>query len=157
MVPETSAFNFQPNPSRLSGPAFSRTFKGFALVIFGSACAWALQLWQDGAMGPTVQSYGWVGAALVMMGITVWHVLKGTTTLDAQSIQQSWIWSKRIELANLAYAKLIRVKGLEWLIAPRLYTRSFGGKLAVFYTSDTTLLANFERLASELQILRNQQ
>ncbi len=148
------AFNFQPSASRLTGPAFSLPFKAIAVLVLALASAWGLQLWSDGVLAPTLQSFGWMAAALAMMGYTVWHLVVGQTTLDAQSIQQSWVWAKRIELSNLAYAKLFRVKGLEWLIAPRLYTRSFGGKLAVFYTADAELLADFERLANELKLLR---
>jgi hypothetical protein len=154
-VTGSSAFNFQPSAGSVTGPAFSVPFKVIAVVVLLLACAWGLRLWQSGVLAPSLQSYGWVAAALAMMGYTVWHLVAGKTTLDAQCIQQTWVWAKRMELANLAYAKLIRVKGLEWLIAPRLYTRSFSGKLAVFYTSDPVLLADFERLSAELKVLRN--
>ena len=151
----SSFFSFQPSSVCLTGVAFSGAFKVIALVVFGLACAWGLRLWHDGALAPTLQSYGWVAAALAMMGYTVLYVLVSKTTLDAQCIRQTWVWAKRVELSDLAYAKLIRIKGLEWLIAPRLYTRSFGGKLAVFYASDLALLADFERMAAELRLLRN--
>jgi hypothetical protein len=76
--------------------------------------------------------------------------------LDSQAIEQAWVWKKRVELSDLAYAKLIRVPGFEWLIAPRLYTKTFSNKLSVFYASDTAMLNEFQRLSSELQAYRLQ-
>ena len=99
-------------------------------------------------------SSGWLGAALCMMVDTVWCIVRGKTVLDAQSIEQSWVWKKRVVLSELAYAKLIRVKGLEWLIAPRLYTKTFSNKLSVFYASDPDMLSEFQRLSDELQKYR---
>ena len=59
-------------------------------------------------------------------------------------------------LGNLAYAKLIRVRGLDWLIAPRLYVRTLDGKFAVFYAASPQLLKAFERLGSSLKTFRQQ-
>lgn len=91
-----------------------------------------------------------------MMAYTEWHIVRGKTTLDSTCLQQSWVWAKRTELRDLAYAKLIRVRGLDWLIAPRLYTKTFSGKLAVFYAAAPEMLAEFQRLEQELKTLRNQ-
>ena len=89
-----------------------------------------------------------------MMIWTQWHILRGRTSLDTLALQQSWIWNKRVELHDLAYAKLIQVPGLNWLIAPRLYTKTFSGKLTVFYASEPAVLAEFKRLVSELKALQ---
>ena len=59
-----------------------------------------------------------------------------------------------MELRELAYGKIIRVRGLEWLIAPRLYVRTLMGKFAVFYAADPKMLAQFERLVLELKAFR---
>jgi hypothetical protein len=69
-------------------------------------------------------------------------------------IHQSWLWDKQMELRELAYAKLIRIPGLDWLIAPRLYARTLNGKFAVFYTADRAMLEEFERLVQELREFR---
>ena len=55
---------------------------------------------------------------------------------------------------QLAYTQLIRVKGLEWLIAPRFYVRTLTGKFAVFYIADPALQSECERLALQLQDFR---
>ena len=38
----------------------------------------------------------------------------------ARGCTQRWIWDKHMALDDLAFGKLIRVRGLDWLIAPRL-------------------------------------
>ena len=55
-------------------------------------------------------------------------------------------------VADLAYAKLIRLRGFEWLIAPRLYARTHGGKFASFYASTPDVLQQFEKISSKLKL-----
>ena len=55
-----------------------------------------------------------------------------------------------MELRELAYGRLIRVRGLEWLIAPRLYVRTLTGKFTVFYAASPDMIREFERLVAEL-------
>ena len=148
-------FVFQLPDGAVSAPAFSKTFKLIAISIVLMAWAWGWQLWYLGVLSLTLQSSGWIIAALAMMTYTLWHVLRGRTQVDTQAIEQSWVWTKRMELSQMAYAKLVRVHGLEWLVAPRLYTRSLTGKMAVFYTADPALLAVFTRLESELRAARD--
>ena len=86
---------------------------------------------------------------------TWWHIVSSITRLTAEVLHQSWIWDKHMDLRELAYAKLIRVPSLEWLIAPRLYLRTLRGKFAVFYAASPEMLEQFERLATELKLFRN--
>jgi hypothetical protein len=53
-------------------------------------------------------------------------------------------------VSDLAYVKLIRLRGFDWLIAPRLYARTHGGKFASFYASTPDVLAQFERISDKL-------
>ena len=62
--------------------------------------------------------------------------------------------SARMAYDDLAYATLIRVRGLEWLLAPRFYVRTLVGKFAVFYVSDPALWQECERMAHELKTFR---
>ena len=80
--------------------------------------------------------------------------MRSTTTLDTEALQQTWIWHKKMELGELAYGKLVRVRGFDWLIAPRLYARTLAGKFAVFHAASPELLAEFERLVAELKDFR---
>lgn len=153
---DSPKFMFNPSDGRVECSAFSTPFKVIAVVLVTMAAGWTWQMWADGILVLTLQSSGWLLAALGMMVFTEWHILRGTTSLDSTALQQSWIWDKHVKLNDLAYTKLIRLRGLEWLIAPRLYTKTFSGKLAVFYAASPSMLAEFQRLESELKALRNQ-
>jgi hypothetical protein len=149
-------FRFTPSrgPS-MQGPAFSPVFKLLALVLVLGLAAWFARLWFGGkAPGGTVSIFAWFVAAQAMLLYMAWHILRSRTTLDAKELRQTWVWTKKMELRELAYGKVIRVRGLEWLVAPRLYVRTLMGKFAVFHAADEALLAEFERLVEELAAFR---
>ncbi|MBC7918892.1 MAG: hypothetical protein H7Y28_13900 [Rhodoferax sp.] len=147
-------FAFVPRQADLVCSAFSFTFKLIAVVVVALAVGWAWQMWARGVLQPTLQSSGWFAAALAMMLWTQWHILRGRTRLTTTMLEQSWVWRKQVHLAELAHAKLVRVKGFEWLIAPRLYTRTVGNKLTVIYATGPEMLAELQRLEQHLQQAR---
>lgn len=149
-------FRFTPSQPGHASPAFSLPFKLVATGIVALGSLWLASLWQSGALGTPGRSTGlvWLIAGLALMLYTWWHILRSRTRLDETALYQSWIWDKKLELRELAYCKLIRVRGLDWLIAPRLYARTLLGKFAVFYAADPVLLADFERLVRELAQFR---
>jgi hypothetical protein len=110
-------------------------------------------LWQSGKLGPGPMAT-WFLAALALMAYTWWCIVRSVTTLDAKQLRQTWVWEKRMELRELAFARVVRVRGLEWLIAPRIYARTLLGKFAVFYAADPAMVAEFDRLARELAAFR---
>ena len=145
---------FVPRDGVVSGPAFSLPFKVLAtLIVLGCVAAFA-QLWlaQPAASAPLGGS--WFIAGLLLLAYTWVCMLRSTTQLDASGLHQSWIWDKHLELDDLAYCKLIRVRGLDWLIAPRLYARTLMGKFSVFYTASPEMATEFERLVAELKAFR---
>ena len=150
-------FRFElPDGQPLQGPAFSPAFKFIATVLVAVTFGWFVQLWLAGKVsGGTVSILSWFLAALAMMGYTWWCIVRSVTRIDGQALSQTWVWNKKMELRELAYCKLIRVSGLEWLIAPRLYLRTLTGKFAVFYAADPRMIAQFERLVLELKAFRN--
>jgi hypothetical protein len=149
-------FRFTPTQAGVSRPAFTPAFKTLATVIVAIGVAWLASLWHAGALGTSGRSSGvvWLTSGLVLMLYTWWHILRSRTRIDATALHQTWIWDKKLDLRELAYCRLIRVRGLEWLIAPRLYARTLMGKFAVFYAADPVLLADFERLVREVADFR---
>jgi len=89
-----------------------------------------------------------------LLACTACFVLISRIQLDPTGITQSWMWTKHFDFDDLAVAQLIRIRGLEWLIAPRLYTRTLAGKFSVFYVSDAAVLLEMERLSQELKSFR---
>ncbi len=149
-------FRFTPSqgPS-MQGPAFSTVFRLLATALVFGAVYWFVSLWYGGkVVGGVVSIMTWFLAALAMMVYTWWCIVRSVTRLDGAALYQSWVWDKKMELRELAYGKLVRVRGLDWLIAPRLYVRTLMGKFAVFYAADPALIAEFERLVVELKTFR---
>lgn len=147
-------FAFKPTGGRVVSSAFSVPFKVLAIALITPAVLWGWDLWSNGTIALTISSSGWLLAALCLMVYTGWYIFYGKTTIDNVALEQTWVWHKKAELRQLAYVKLIRLRGFEWLIAPRLYTKTYSGKLAIFYTASPAMLAEFERLERELKALR---
>jgi hypothetical protein len=146
-------FCFEPAGGRVEGPAFSRVFQSLTTLLVAGCTGWVGRLWLRDAItvGPGV---AWVAAGLALMTWTWWSVLRSRTRLTGDAIEQRWIWDKRMPLADLAYCKLIRIPGLDWLVAPRVYVRTLSGKFAVFYGATPALLSEFSRLSRELAEFR---
>lgn len=149
-------FRFEPSQGdAVEGQAFSLPFKLLATVIVGGCAFWLAQLWSVGALGSAkTGGLGWFLAGIALMGWTWFHIMTSRTRIDRQGLHQRWIWDKQMAFDDLAFGKLIRVRGLDWLIAPRLYVRTLVGKFAVFYAATPELIAEFERLVAELKQAR---
>ena len=137
----------------VSGKAFSVAFRVLALLLVEGVAWWAYVLWSNGKLGASVtSSVLWLLAALVLMFITVFYVFRSVTSVSSSHLKQSWIWNKELPIRDLAYVKLIRLRGFDWLIAPRLYARTHGGKFASFYASTPDVLKQFESIKSKLSL-----
>lgn len=152
-------FRFTPSCDVLEGPAFSRTFQGIVLLSVLGSGYWLLSLWQQGKFGGDtgwegLRSAGWFIVGWFLLAWTAWHVVRSRVRIDALGMHQTWIWDKHQNLDELAYAKLLRIRGLEWLMAPRFYARTLAGKFTVFYMIRPDMLENCSRLAKELETFR---
>ena len=137
----------------VSGKAFSVAFRVLALLLVEGVAWWAYVLWSNGKLGASMtSSVLWLLAALVLMFITVFYVFRSVTSVSSSHLKQSWIWNKEMPIRDLAYVKLIRLRGFDWLIAPRLYARTHGGKFASFYASTPGVLEQFESIRSKLSL-----
>jgi hypothetical protein len=148
-------FRFSPQTPDLCASAYTLAFKVLTCGMVALASLWLTSLWSKGALGSGGSSgLAWFITALALMLYTSWHILTSTTRLDATTLHQSWVWDKKMELRELAYCRMIRFPGLDWLIAPRLYARTLSGKFSVFYVAEPHLISEFERLAKEVAQFR---
>jgi hypothetical protein len=137
--------------SVLSGPAFSKPFKGLAIALCGGLIIWSVTLPFDFFS----KSGLWILAVHAMILYTVWHIQTSVTTLDETQIKQTWIWDKSMQISDMAFVKIIHVPALAWLIAPRIYARTMMGKFAVFYTSSPEMLQAMAALEIKLKANRS--
>lgn len=141
-------FVFAPSLPHLSGPAFGPVYRTLAWGMVAVLLFWMLRLrlpWNQTALA-------W--AAWATLCYTAWVVQRSQLRIDAQHISQDWMWRKQMALAELASLKILRVRGLEWLMAPRIYARTLQGRFTVFYCADPVLLAEIERMRHELTLWR---
>lgn len=152
-------FRFAPRDGQVEGAAFSRSFQAITLLTVLGSGYWLLSLWQQGKFGGNtgldgLRAAGWFILGWCLLAWTAWHVMHSRACLDAHGLHQTWIWDKHMGYDELAYAKLIRIRGLEWFMAPRFYVRTLLGKFAVFYVTDPIVMQECERLSAELQAFR---
>lgn len=136
----------------VSGPSFGLFFKLLTgLLTFGLA-GWFVQLYMSGALA-TKGSGGvaWMICGIAMIGLIYVYILISRTSVNSNHILQTWMWDKKVLLSDIIFVRIIRVRGLAWLVAPRLYMRLLDGKFTVIYFAGDTLTATFERLAAVYQ------
>jgi hypothetical protein len=140
-------YPYQPPSQVMSGHAFGPVFKALAWFILLSLAVWIWRLQLDWRSSQGAL----VGMAWAMLAYIALHIQRSRIVLDGKTIEQTWMWRRRMALHELAFIKVMRVRGLEFLIAPRIYARNLGGTFSFFYCSDRAMLDEFARLAEALQ------
>ena len=149
-------FTFSPStgPS-IEGPAFSLAFKAATSAMVVGIGFWLALVWEaDHARGGTNSLLVWFFAALAMLVFFTFWILRSRTRIDTQGIHQTWFADKHMPMADLALVSVIRIRGFEWLVAPRVHVRTLNGKFTVFQAAGPQLLDEFARLSREVQAFR---
>jgi hypothetical protein len=150
-------FRFSPaaGPS-VEGPAFSSTFKVTTTLVVLGIGFWLALVWlgERAKGGGSGGLLGWFFAAFAMLVFFWWWILRSRTRIDSDGLHQTWFADKHIPFADLSVVKVMRVRGLEWLVAPRVHVRTLNGKFAVFQAAGAPLLDEFARLSREVQAFR---
>ena len=134
--------------TRLDGPAFPMLVKIMATLLMVAMIYWGAGaeqqiIWKEFSTGAATL-FG--GALLITVVAYVW-ILRSRTSIDGLAIEQTWVWKRRILLADITQAKFIYVPYLSWLIAPRLIVRA-GPGVSVFYSACPAVQHAFARLMS---------
>lgn len=134
----------------LSGPSFPLAIKALAtLLVIGLIVAGVLAVTGPcGMPRPALEAREWAFllGVVAVVGSGYWGMLSSHTSIGPLYIEQSWLWHKRVSIADITQVKLIRLPGLDWIIVPRLVVRT-GFGLATFQTADPAVLARFRLLA----------
>lgn len=141
---QTHPDSFQPSQTELRCPSFGPVHKAMVLGALVALTAWGYRL---GA------SHGWEWNNPVLMFLATyamllymcWVLLTGHTTLTASELSQDWFWRKSVALDGIAYVRLFRIRGLEWLIAPRLYVRTGAGPMRAYHAYGVQMWEEFQR------------
>ncbi len=137
---------------RIECNAFSHSFRAIAVVLCVGCAGWLAWLWFNGKLNG-MGNFTLVWLALGMMGLFMWAILRSTTSVSPAGLAQTWIWNKTLPFGEVVYAKLFRIRGLEQLIAPRLYVRSASFKSMTFYACDDAVLDEFLRIENALRTI----
>jgi hypothetical protein len=130
------------------GPAFPVLIKMLSTGMMLAMLYWGVGalsevVWQDFSQGAALL-YG--GASLISVVVYFW-ILKSRTSISRETIDQTWLWHKRVRIADIRQAKFIYVPYLSWLIAPRLVVRA-GPGVNVFYSASPDVQRAFACLMS---------
>lgn len=130
------------------GAAFPWLVKLLATGLMAALLFWGLRAaGQVTAAAWSFSAIAFMVAALLVIALCYYWILRSRTRIDATSIQQSWLWPKQVALADVTQAKFIYVPYLSWLIAPRLVVRARGRGMFVFHAADQRVLQAFARLS----------
>ena len=133
----------------LESPAFPALLRTLAVVLVVDLFAFAI--WSL----PSLRSTAWSTSALVVFGIAalcvVWvgyWIVYSRTRLEGDVLIQTWLWNKRVSAQEVAQLKLVHIRMLERVIAPRLLVRQ-GPAVTWFHSADPRLLTGFAQRVAE--------
>ena len=65
-------------------------------------------------------------------------------------LSQTWLWNRRAHANEVTQLKLVHLRSLQKIVAPRLLVRRRNGAVAWFHSADPRLLTAFsERVAAQ--------
>lgn len=143
---EAMAQATEPAVPAVEGPSCSRSLK---LLTTGIVLAAAYGLWSF----PQIQGRdlpdpvrGLFAGALLVLFVGWWNTLTGRTSIDERAIRQTGLWNREVPLQDIRRCRLVHLRRLEWLIAPRLIVHSGMFGVKTFYAADPGVLQAFRRL-----------
>jgi len=133
-------------PLEAEGPAFTVLIKLLASVLVGALIFWGARAsrvlaWQEFSLQAGLV---WLAALAIVLVVYYW-ILKSRTSIKQGVIEQTWVWKKQVRVADIRQAKFIYLPYLSWLIAPRLIVRT-GPIMTVFYTGHPDVQRAFSAL-----------
>lgn len=127
-------------------PPLARTLAVVLVVDLVALALWSL---------PSLRRADWSVAGLVVFGLAAlcvlwvgYWIVYSRTRLDGEVLTQTWLWDKRVSVQDVAQLKLVHIRMLERVIAPRLLVRRRFGGITWFHACDAQVLIAFgERVA----------
>lgn len=122
-------------------PAFTR---GLTVAMM------AVLIVMGAAQVPQLRAADWSTSGAVLFGSTALLVLwmgtwivRSRTRLDDDVLTQTWLWNKRVRVAEVASLKLVFLPWFQRVMAPRLLVRQRGGGMTWIHSADPQILLEF--------------
>lgn len=132
----------------IEGRAYGLLFRLLSVASVGGLTGWLIWLHTQRQLDIfDFRTTGWLTLPLSMLiafAIALWRSRSG---VDGDRIYQRLFWTREVIESDIASARLIRFRGLDWLVAPRLYVRTRGLKVLAFYAADSRVLTRFADVA----------
>ena len=132
------------NASPLESAAFPPLLRTLAVVLVVDLFAFAL--WSL----PSLRTTSWSATSLFVFGVAglcvAWvgyWIVYSRTRLEGDVLVQTWLWDKRVRAEDVAQLKLVHIRMLERVIAPRLLVRRRFGGITWFHAYDPQVLVAF--------------
>jgi hypothetical protein len=135
----------------LESPAYPPLVRILAVVLVVDLLAfglWSLPALRTAEWStPSLLLFG--GAALCIVWVGYW-IVYSRTRLEGDVLTQTWIWNRRADAAKVTQLKLVHLRWLDRIVAPRLLVRQ-GPAVTWFHSADARLLTGFaERVAERI-------
>jgi len=132
------------SPATIESAAFPPLLRTLAVVLVVDLFAFAL--WSL----PSLRSTSWSASSLFVFGVAgvcvTWvgyWIVYSRTRLEGDVLTQTWLWDKRVRAEDVAQLKLVHIRMLERVIAPRLLVRRRFGGITWFHAYDPQVLVAF--------------
>lgn len=107
---------------------------------------------------PALYSVKWTPPSLLLL-LAAWvciawmgyWLLQSRTRIEGDTLVQTWLWTKRIRASDVVQMKLVHIRALEAVLAPRLLVRRRGGSITWFHAADADVLRAFMMLTLHQQ------
>lgn len=122
-------------------PAFTRRLTvGMMVVLIVMGMAQVRQLHAADWSPSGALLFG--STALLVLWMGTW-IVRSRTRLDDDVLTQTWLWNKRVRVAEVASLKLVFLPWFQRVMAPRLLVRQRGGGMTWIHSADPQILLEF--------------
>ena len=140
---------FTPSRPVTRCPTFGPVHKVAILLVMGFLTFWGLELALNGSLRASTPVL-WFASAYVMLLYMSVILFRSHTTLTPEALSQDWFWRKSTPLHTIEFVRFFRVKGWEWLIAPRLYVRAGTGPFRAYYVYGADMWQELEAWSAHM-------
>jgi hypothetical protein len=128
----------------IESAAFPKLLRIVAVVLMLGLVAGALSIYTK------LRQAHWSTGSLVLViaacACIAWFgywLLKSRTRLEGSVLTQTWLWTKRARAQDVAHFKLVHLRALDAIVAPRLLVKQRNGGLQWFQAADGRVLQAF--------------